>query len=45
VTWTSSDASVAIVTPTGVATSTHSGMTIVTAATNDLSGTAVLAVY
>jgi len=45
VTWTSSDANVAIVTPTGVATSTHSGMTFVTAAMNDLSETAVLAVY
>jgi uncharacterized protein YjdB len=45
VTWTSSDASVAIVTPTGVATSTRSGMTNVTATMNDLSGTAVLMVY
>jgi uncharacterized protein YjdB len=45
VTWTSSDESVAIVTPTGVATSTRSGMTTVTATMNDLSGTAVLAVY
>lgn len=45
VTWTSSNASVAIVTPTGVATSTRSGMTNVTATMNDLSGTAVLMVY
>ena len=45
VTWTSSDASVAVVTPKGVATSTRSGMTTVTATMNDLSGTAVLAVY
>jgi trimeric autotransporter adhesin len=45
VTWTSSDASVAFVTPKGVATSTGSGTTIVTATMNDLSGTAVLAVY
>jgi len=45
VTWTSSNASVAVVTPTGVATSTRSGMTTVTAAMNDLSGTAVLMVY
>jgi hypothetical protein len=36
---------VAIVTPTGVATSTRSGMTNVTATMNDLSGTAVLMVY
>jgi len=45
VTWTSSNASVAVVTPTGVATSTRSGMTTVTATMNDLSGTAVLMVY
>ena len=45
VTWTSSNASVAVVTPTGVATSTRSGMTAVTATMNDLSGTAVLMVY
>jgi trimeric autotransporter adhesin len=45
VTWTSSNASVAVVTPTGVATSTRSGMTTVTATVNDLSGTAVLRVY
>jgi uncharacterized protein YjdB len=45
VTWTSSNASVAVVTPTGVAASTRSGMTTVTATMNDLSGTAVLMVY
>jgi trimeric autotransporter adhesin len=45
VTWTSSNASVAVVTPTGVATSARSGMTTVTATMNDLSGTAVLRVY
>ena len=45
VTWTSSNASVAVVTPTGVATSTRSGMTTVTATMNDLSGTAFLMVY
>ncbi len=45
VTWTSSNASVAVVTPTGVATSTRSGMNTVTATMNDLSGTAVLMVY
>jgi trimeric autotransporter adhesin len=45
VTWTSSNTSVAVVTPTGVATSTGSGMTTVTATVNDLSGTAVLMVY
>jgi trimeric autotransporter adhesin len=45
VTWTSSNASVAVVTRTGVATSTGSGMTTVTATVNDLSGTAVLMVY
>lgn len=45
VTWTSSNASVAVVTPRGVATSTRSGMTTVTATMNDLSGTAVLMVY
>ena len=45
VTWTSSNASVAVVTPTGVATGTRSGMTTVTATMNDLSGTAVLMVY
>lgn len=45
VTWTSSNANVAVVTPTGVATSTRSGMTNVTATMNDLSGTAVLMVY
>jgi len=45
VTWTSSDASVAVVTPTGIATSIRSGMTTVTATMNDLSGTAVMAVY
>jgi hypothetical protein len=36
---------VAVVTPAGVATSTRSGMTTVTATMNDLSGTAVLMVY
>jgi uncharacterized protein YjdB len=45
VTWTSSNASVAVVTPTGVATSTRSGTTTMTATMNDLSGTAVLMVY
>jgi uncharacterized protein YjdB len=45
VTWTSSNASVAVVTPTGIATSTSSGMTTVTATMNDLSGTAFLMVY
>jgi len=45
VTWTSSNARVAFVTPTGVATSTRSGMTTVTATMNDLSGTAFLMVY
>ncbi|HXO33612.1 MAG TPA: Ig-like domain-containing protein [Candidatus Acidoferrales bacterium] len=45
VTWTSSNAGVAVVTPTGVATSTGSGMTTVTATMNDLSGTAFLMVY
>ena len=45
VTWTSSNASVAVVTPTGVATSTRSGMTTVTATMNDLSGGAFLMVY
>ena len=45
ITWTSSNASVAVVTPTGAATNTRSGMTTVTATTNDLSGTAVLMVY
>ena len=45
VTWTSSNASVAVVTPTGVATSTRSGMTTLTATMSDLSGTAVLMVY
>ncbi|PYX08243.1 MAG: hypothetical protein DMG88_11265 [Acidobacteria bacterium] len=45
VTWTSSNASVAVVTPKGVATSVRSGTTAVTATMNDLSGTAVLTVY
>jgi len=45
VTWTSSNASVAVVTPTGIATSAHSGSTTVTATMNDLNGTAVLTVY
>jgi uncharacterized protein YjdB len=45
VTWTSSNARVAVVTPTGFATSTRSGMTTVTATMNDLSGTAFLMVY
>jgi trimeric autotransporter adhesin len=45
VTWTSSNANVAVVTPTGVATSTRLGMTTVTAAMNDVSGTAVFTVY
>jgi uncharacterized protein YjdB len=45
VTWTSSDASVAVVAETGVATSTRSGMATVTATLNDLSGTAFLMVY
>jgi uncharacterized protein YjdB len=44
VTWTSSNASVAVVTPTGVATSSRSGMTTVTATMNDLSGAAFLTV-
>ena len=45
VTWTSSNATVAVVTSTGVATSSSSGMTTVTATLNDLSEAAVLRVY
>jgi uncharacterized protein YjdB len=45
VTWTSSNENVAVVTPTGVATKSVSGMTTVTATLNDVSGTAVLTVY
>jgi uncharacterized protein YjdB len=45
VTWTSSNARVAVVTPTGFATSIRSGMTTVTATMNDLGGTAFLMVY
>ncbi len=45
VTWTSSDETVAVVAPTGVATSIRSGLTSVTATLNDLSKTAVLRVY
>lgn len=43
--WTSSNESVAVVTPMGVATKSGPGMTTVTATMNDLSGTAVLTVY
>jgi uncharacterized protein YjdB len=45
VTWTSSNESVAVVTPQGVVTSVRSGMSAVTATLNDLSGSAVLTVY
>jgi hypothetical protein len=45
VTWTSSDASVALVTPDGVAMSVRSGATAVTATMNNLSGTAALTVH
>ena len=44
VTWTSSNENVGVITPTGFATSTRSGMTTVTATMNDLSGTSVLTV-
>jgi uncharacterized protein YjdB len=43
--WTSSNENVAVITPTGVATKSISGMTTVTATLNDVSGTAVLTVY
>lgn len=45
VTWTSSDASVAVVTAAGVATSTGAGTTAVTAKLSGMSGTAVLSVH
>jgi len=45
VTWTSSDATVAGITPKGVATPAASGMTTVTATMNHLSGTATMRVY
>ncbi len=45
VTWTSSSANVADVSPTGLATATAAGTTTVTATMNGLNGTAVLAVH
>jgi hypothetical protein len=45
ITWISSNAAVAVVSLTGIATSARSGMTAVTATMNNLSETAVLRVY